>query len=206
MKVTLSELLVRRKELKARHDLFNKLTKQNNIFEPRVQRRVVSDQQGIEQIDAIIPKTTREAVEREADYYSRLWRLVDGLIQQLNHTTNVVVPAFVMKEFVTDQTPPEGDITETLAALLGRRKALQLKVTEVFNNIDLAGFVSQVSARKKMSEGIEDLLNQEKMPAHALVRKPLFYLKAFKECEAAVARTNAKTEVDIKDELFEDFA
>lgn len=205
MKVTLSEVLVRRKELKARHDLFTKLTKQRNIFEPQVQRRVISDQQGIEQIDAVVPRTTREAVEREADYYSRLWRLTDGLIQQLNHTTNVAVPAFVMKEFVTDQETPKGEITETLAALLSRRKMLQQKVVEVFGTIDLAGFVTQVSTRKKMSEGIEDILNQDKVPAHALVRKQLFYLKAFKECEAAVARTNSKTEVDIKDELFQDF-
>jgi len=203
--VTLSEMLVRRKEVKARTDLFQKLAKQNNIFDPKVQRRLVSDASGIEQIDAIVPRTTREAVEREADYYSRLWRELDGLIQQANHTTKVRVPASVLKEFVTGEQAPTGEIEETLAVLLSRRKMLQQKVLEVFGAIDLQQFVTQVSTRKKISEGIEDILNAEKVPAHMLVQKQLFYIEQFRVVEAAVSRTNANTTVDTKDELFEDF-
>lgn len=96
MKVTLSELLVRRKELKFRCDLFQKLAKQR-IFDPTIQRKMVSDVQGIEQVDGLIPKTTREAVEREADYYSKNWRLTDMAIQQANHTTVMKVPVTIMK-------------------------------------------------------------------------------------------------------------
>lgn len=204
MKVTLSELLVRRKELKARCDLFQKLAKQR-IFEPNIQRRMVSDAQGIEQVDGIVPKTTREAVEVQADYYSKNWRLADQQIQQANHTTVMKVPVTVMKEFVTGEVLPTGEVEETLAALLSRRKTLQQKVVEAWNNIDLANFMTTISTRKKITEGIEDLVNQEKVAPHHLAAKQLFYVKNFRLCEAAISRVNAQTMLDVRDELFQDF-
>jgi hypothetical protein len=204
MKVTITEALVRRKELKMRTDMFTKIAAQN-VFEPRIRRQLVSDAQGIEQVDGSIPKTTKEMVEREAAYYSKCWRLVDSAIQQANHTVKCDVPASVMQDFVTNAAVPEGDIEVTLAELLVQRKLLQEKVSEALLRVDLGAFMTTVSTRKTVAAGIEDLLAAEKVPAHTLVAKQLHYLTQLRLCEGLVTRANIETKLDIRDEVFQDY-
>jgi hypothetical protein len=206
MKKTISEVLLRRNELKRQTDLRAALEKQANIFEPHVSRRLISEVSGMEQVEAVLPKCSKAQVERERDYYSHQWRLADQAVQQANHTTRMPIPASVMKDYVSDEEMPTGDVEETLAALLSRRKGLELKVTETVRNIDTLLFVEKVSARLKITDSLDTVVkNVEVLPAYKLLGKQLHYLKQLRLCETAIQRINSTTEIEVPESVFVDF-
>jgi len=206
MKKTISEVLLRRNELKRQTDLRAALEAQA-IFEPRVQRRLISEVSGMEQVDASIPKTTKVAVERERDYYSHQWRLCDGAVQQANHTTKIGVLKSVMKDFVSDETDAfDTEVEETLASLLTRRKGLEQKVTETIRAVDLALFVEKVSTRLKITDSLDTVMKTvEVLPAYKLLAKQIWYLRQLRLCETAIQKTNSTVLIDVPESVFVDF-
>jgi len=169
-----------------------------------VSRRLVSEVSGVEQVEAVIPKCSKAQVERERDYYSHQWRLSDQAVQQANHTVKISVPASVMKDFVSDEEMPSGNVEETLAALLSRRKGLELKVAETIRSIDTALFVEKVSVRLRITDPL-DTKSVEVLPAYRLLGKQLHYLKQLRLCETAIQRANSSTEIEVPESVFVDF-
>lgn len=208
MKKTLSEMLLRRTELKTVTSILQMVEGQKQLFDPKVMRRMISDQPGnqIEQVDLTIPKVAKEQIERERDYYSHMWRLCDSAVQQCNHTVKVAVPKSVMKDFVTGVEAETGTVEETLASLLTRRKMLEGKVKETVSRIDWDAFVEKKTARRSPAAGLDDLMGGvEKVPASTLLSKQLHYIKQLRLCEEAIHRCNNSTEVEVDDRVFIDF-
>lgn len=207
MKKTLSEMLLRRSELKTVTQLLQLVEGQKQLFDPKVTRRMISDQPGnqIEQVDLQLPKCEKAQVERERDYYSHMWRLCDSAVQQCNHTVKVSVPKSVMKDFVTSAEIEPGEVSETLASLLTRRKMLADKVKETIGRIDWAAFIEARTARRSPAAGLDDMLKVDKVPASDLLAKQLHYVRQLRLCEEAIHRANNDTQVEVDDRVFIDF-
>jgi hypothetical protein len=206
MKTTLASLLLRRKELKTQTDLRNIIRSHITSFDPQVSRRMVDPTNSIEEVNVVIPKFSQEEIERECDYYSHMWRLADGAIQQANHTTTVQVPKQVMKDFVTGGTNEDGEIPQTLAALLTRRKMLAEKQKEVLTKVDFSNFQARRTGRLRAMDAPTELLKDVvKDPLYALIPKQLYYIRQLRRCEEAIQYTNAHTEIEVDDAVFADF-
>ena len=206
MKTTLAVLLLRRKELKTQTDLRNTIRSHITSFDAQVSRRMVDPTNGIEEVNIVIPKFSQEEVDRECDYYSHMWRLADGAIQQANHTVNVSVEKSVLKDFVSGAENTEGEVSATLAALLTRRKMLAEKQKEVLAHVDLASFQERRTGRLRSMDAPTELLKDvEKQPLYRLIPKQLYYVKQLRLCEAAIQYTNSHTEIEVDDTVFNDF-
>jgi hypothetical protein len=207
MKMTLSALLLRRKELKTQTDLRNVIRERISSYDPQVTRRMVDPTNGIEEVNAVIPRYSREEIERECDFYSHQWRLADGAIQQANHTVKVTVAKSVMKDFVTGAVVSEDPVSETLASLLIRRKMLETKCSEVLARVDFADFSEKRTTRIKSFEGVGAIVDGvEKKPLYELLRKQLYYVRQLRLCEEAIQLTNSIVAIDVEDSVFTDFA
>ena len=93
----LADALLRRKELQQKVDQLRAI-KQADIFENVMQRRQVNEQ--MDDITGKVAKLEINQVTKEYDYYANKLRLIDGAIQQLNWTTDIVVDSLVWKDYV----------------------------------------------------------------------------------------------------------
>jgi hypothetical protein len=167
---------------------------------------MVDPTNAIEEVNIIIPKFSQEEIDRECDYYSHMWRVVDGAIQQANHTTLVQVPKLVMKDFVTGAENEDGDVSQTLAALLTRRKMLAEKQKEVLTKVDFTNFQERRTGRLRSMDAPTELLEDvKKQPLYELIPKQLYYVRQLRRCEEAIQFTNSHTEVEVDDSVFNDF-
>ncbi len=203
-KVTISELLVRRKELKTQESLRSQLDNPR-FFQPRVTRKPAHE--GIDQVDGALPKLVKAQVQQERDWFSHQWRLSDNAIQHANHTLEIEVSASVMKDWVTDMEAPEGAVTETLASLLTRRKHLDQRVQETYHDIEFDKMFHKFSTRKKADEGLEDLTSDvETITASAALAQQVYYVTQLRLCEVAIHKANTETKVEVSESVFQDFA
>lgn len=92
----LADALLRRKELQQKVDQVRGI-KKSDIFEFKMQRKQIS--QEYDDIEATVPKLELNQVTKEYDYYANKLRLIDGAIQQLNWTTDIVVDSMVWKDY-----------------------------------------------------------------------------------------------------------
>ena len=92
----LADALLRRKELQQKVDQIRTI-KEANIYEHVMQRRSVSE--GLDDITGKVARLELNQVTREYDYYANKLRIIDGAIQQLNWTTNIVVNDKVWVDF-----------------------------------------------------------------------------------------------------------
>lgn len=93
----LADALLRRKELKERVDRISQI-KNQDLFELKYTRKQISDT--IDDIQSQVPKCTLSQVTQEYDYYANKLRLIDGAIQQLNWTTDIIVEPLVWKDYL----------------------------------------------------------------------------------------------------------
>ena len=84
----LADALLRRKELQQKVDQLRGI-KDKDIFEFRFERKQVND--SVDDIRAQVPVLEANQVTAEFDYYANKLRLIDGAIQQLNWTADIVV-------------------------------------------------------------------------------------------------------------------
>ena len=82
----LAAALLRRKELQQKVEQLKGI-KAADIFAHRVKRVNVSD--SIDEVTADVPKLSASQVTEEYDFYAKRLRLLDGVIQQANWTTDV---------------------------------------------------------------------------------------------------------------------
>lgn len=206
MKKVIGEVLLRRNELKRHTDLRGRVESQQRIFDPIVRRSVVSEQAGVEEVVAVLPKCSRDMLVKEKNFYSHQWRLADSAVQQANHTVHVKIAATVMQDFDANEQPKEGEIEPTLAELLTRRKYLEEKVEEAHNGLDLTSWVEKVTARVKITDNIDELLRKVvPVPAYQLLGKQCWYLTQLRLVETAVQKTNNTVEIEVPDSVFVDF-
>lgn len=96
----LADALLRRKELQQKVDQLKAINKAD-LFEFRFERKQVNDQ--VDDIKAQVPKCEINQLTEEYDYYANKLRLVDGAIQQLNWTTDIVVSEAVWVDFANSK-------------------------------------------------------------------------------------------------------
>lgn len=96
MKIKLAEALLRRKELQEKCDHLRRID-QSALYEVKARRVKVTD--NLDDLVAEVPKLTASQVTREYDFYAKQLRLVDGIIQQTNWTTEMDVASTVMSDF-----------------------------------------------------------------------------------------------------------
>lgn len=101
MKITLTEALLRRKELSGKVNTLSSF-KKADLFELKVQR--VKAHEGIDEVTARVPKMTASQVTAELDFAARQLRLIDAVIQKTNWTTEITVDDSVMSDFVAAET------------------------------------------------------------------------------------------------------
>jgi hypothetical protein len=101
MKITLTEALLRRKELSGKVQVLSTF-KKSDLFELKVQR--VKAHEGIDEVTAQVPKMTASQVTAELDFAARQLRLIDAVIQKTNWTTEITVDDSVMSDFVAAET------------------------------------------------------------------------------------------------------
>ncbi len=92
----LADALLRRKELQKKVDRIDKI-KESDCFEFKFERKQINDQ--LDDIKANVPILELNQVTQEYDYYANKLRLIDGAIQQLNWTTDIVVADTVWVEY-----------------------------------------------------------------------------------------------------------
>ena len=92
----LADALLRRKELQQKVDQLCAI-KEKDIFEFVFERKQVNE--NLDDIKAKVPVLEANQVTAEYDYYANKLRLIDGAIQQLNWTTDIVVDDKVWVDF-----------------------------------------------------------------------------------------------------------
>lgn len=92
----LADALLRRKELQQKVDQLRTI-KEKDVFEFKFERKQVND--SLDDIKASVPVLEINQVTAEFDYYANKLRLIDGAIQQLNWTTDIVVDDKVWADF-----------------------------------------------------------------------------------------------------------
>lgn len=92
----LADALLRRKELQQKVDQLRTI-KEKDVFEFKFERKQVND--SLDDIKASVPVLEINQVTAEFDYYANKLRLIDGAIQQLNWTTDIVVDDKVWVDF-----------------------------------------------------------------------------------------------------------
>lgn len=97
IKIKLAEALLRRKELQQKVELVKKIKDNQVFYEVRGQR--VKVDQGLDNLDANLPKLQLHQVTAEYDHYARQLRLIDAAIQQVNWTADVEIDNSVMQDF-----------------------------------------------------------------------------------------------------------
>lgn len=97
MKITLTEALLRRKELAGKLQLLGAF-KKGDFYEQKVQR--VKAHEGIDEVTALVPKLTASQVTAEFDFCARQMRLIDAIIQKTNWTTEIEVQDVCMQDYV----------------------------------------------------------------------------------------------------------
>lgn len=96
MKVTLAELLLRRKEL-SEAVAVKKQFRVDALFERKVVRKNVTD--NVDELSITAPKLDLAQVTADYDWHARQLRLVDAAIQRTNWETQVEVNASVMDDY-----------------------------------------------------------------------------------------------------------
>ena len=202
--ISLTEALMRRKELKKQYDLRSSLQRPS-YFAPQVERRLVDADNQIDEISGRLPRLNKKQVDQETDWYSQQLRIVDQHIQQANHTSSVTIEAMVMKNFITDEDVVEGTVTETLASLLTRRSFLFEKVqSEGVAPRDL--FVT-FNDRCKTTDGLDKLTEDKKSPitASKACEVSAYYARALRFCDTAIHQTNTATILEMPESVMQDF-
>lgn len=97
--ITLSEALLRRKELNEKVKQLNQF-KVQDFYEVRSKR--VKAHEGIDEVTAQIPKISVNEVTAAYDRAARSLRLIDAAIQRANHTTTLSIDDTIMEDY----TPP----------------------------------------------------------------------------------------------------
>jgi len=92
----LAEALLRRKELQDKISQID-FVKRMDIYEIKTTRRKAHE--GIDDIQATIPKLDLSQVTREYDHYAKQLRLIDASIQRLNWTTDIDVQDSVWADY-----------------------------------------------------------------------------------------------------------
>lgn len=92
----LADALLRRKELNDKVAQL-KTIKDKDVYEMKFQRKPVNE--STDDLVAQVPKITISQVTEEYDYYANKLRLIDGAIQNLNWTTEIVVDDRVWVDF-----------------------------------------------------------------------------------------------------------
>ena len=92
----LADALLRRKELQEKVNQIKSIN-QKDMFELKFERKQVNEQ--LDDIIAQVPKCTLKEVTEEYDYYANKLRLIDGAIQQLNWTTDIMVDTKVWEDY-----------------------------------------------------------------------------------------------------------
>lgn len=103
MDIKLAEALLRRKELAEKVAILRVFKDKDIYYEIRGQRNKITD--GIDEMNANIPKMTASQVMAEYDFAAKQLRLVDAVIQQANWSTNVTVDPIVMDIYVAPVQP-----------------------------------------------------------------------------------------------------
>ena len=94
----LADALLRRKELQQKVDQIRSI-KEKDVYEFRFERKQINE--NMDDIKAQIPILELNQVTKEYDYYANKLRLIDGAIQQLNWTTDIVVADAVWQDYAT---------------------------------------------------------------------------------------------------------
>ena len=92
----LAEALLRRKELQEKVARMAPINRQD-MFENKVVRKNVTE--SVDDILASIAKVTFAEFSAEYNFYAHQLRVIDGIIQQANWTTEVVAPEDVVTDF-----------------------------------------------------------------------------------------------------------
>lgn len=101
MDIKLAEALLRRKELAEKVAILKVFKDKDIYYEIRGQRNKITD--GIDEMNANIPKMTASQVMAEYDFAAKQLRLVDAVIQQANWSTEIEVDPMVMEIYVAPQ-------------------------------------------------------------------------------------------------------
>lgn len=87
MEIKLAEALLRRKELNAKVEQLARIKDTDMYYQLRHQRVKVTE--GLDELNADIPKLEVNQVTAEYDFYARQLRLLDGKIQHTNWTASI---------------------------------------------------------------------------------------------------------------------
>lgn len=90
MEIKLAEALLRRKELQAKVDQLARIKDNDMVYQLRSQRIKVNE--GLDDLNADVPKLLVSQVTAEYDFYARQLRLIDGKIQHTNWTAIIDCP------------------------------------------------------------------------------------------------------------------
>lgn len=113
--VKLAEALLRRKELAQKVEQLRQV-KDSNLLRVVAERRQVSE--NVDDIVMKVPLVSVNEATKAYDYYARQLRLVDGVIQQANWTTEVDVGSSMVdyegpEEIVDDRMAHQGRLHTT---------------------------------------------------------------------------------------------
>ena len=105
VKIKLADALLRRKELHTKVEQLKTL-KAQNFFENVVKR--VDINASLSEVTGHVAKCQAAQITHEFDTYASFERIVDAAIQQANWSTDVEVPADVMKSYMDLYPPKDG--------------------------------------------------------------------------------------------------
>jgi hypothetical protein len=98
MDIKLAEALLRRKELAEKVAILKHFKDKDIYYEIRGQRNKITE--GVDEMNANIPKMTASQVTAEYDFAAKQLRLVDAVIQQANWSTVIQLDPMVMEIYV----------------------------------------------------------------------------------------------------------
>ena len=98
MDIKLAEALLRRKELAEKVAILKHFKDKDIYYEIRGQRNKITE--GVDEMNANIPKMTASQVMAEYDFAAKQLRLVDAVIQQANWSTVIQLDPMVMDIYV----------------------------------------------------------------------------------------------------------
>ncbi len=107
-RIKLAEALLRRKELQ------EKVTQLGEVKNPDLYVMIFDRKKATEDLDDIaarVPRATYPQITAAFDFYSKQLRLIDGVIQQSNWTTEIELPVgATLADYTEDEALTQGGI------------------------------------------------------------------------------------------------
>lgn len=208
MEMSLSDALLRRKELAAKVGVLKilqaTLAQDEQSRRPQLTTPTIVRQprhEGVDEVTVSVPTIEKEQVDKELNWHSSRMRKVDRAVQKANANTPVHLCASAVRGWDDDLPDDDVKVERALAELLDVRKSLN-EAMGAASQIPGGKMVETKTAQKKATEGVQDMIDSvSKIPACELMKYFYTLQDQMRLVDSAIQATNNSTKVEVSDSL-----